>query len=545
MLLWKCSEGHEWEAPFSRIKTDQWCPECGGAKKLTIDDMHKLAKVMKGRCLSNKYVNARSKLKWECKEKHVWETTPGQIRSGSWCPVCNVIVRANRCRGSIEEMQLIAEERGGECLSKQYVTAHVKLKWKCGEGHEWKASSYSIKRGSWCPQCSDKRSERICRIIFQKIFKKKFPSVWPNWLRNSDGNIMELDGYCKSLNLAFEYQGEQHFSLDTYYIKDNAKLDRRKKLDKQKKRICTKKGITLIDIMPFKHNHDIIKIIEYLQKQFVKNGIDYPSNIKNIKLTSREIYVSDKLDEFVQLANKRGGKCLSNKYVSATDNLLWQCELGHEWEANAANIKSGTWCPVCSGNKRLTIEDMHLIAKERGGKCLSKKYVNSSTKLKWKCSEGHMWEAMPSDIKFGKWCPDCAGTKRLTIENMQLIAMERGGKCLSKEYINNRTKLPWECGNGHKWEAPPHSISNGINRKGTWCPVCGGTKKLTIDDMHKLAKERGGKCLSKKYVNNRTKLKWKCGKCECVWDAKPGNIKFGKWCPVCGIKKRAATKKSN
>ena len=31
------------------------------------------------------------------------------------------------------------------------------------------------------------------------------------------------------------------------------------------------------------------------------------------------------------------------------------------------------------------------------------------------------------------------------------------------------------------------------------------SKKLTIEEMQEIAGSRGGKCLSKKYVNNRTK----------------------------------------
>ncbi len=61
---------------------------------------------------------------------------------------------------------------------------------------------------------------------------------------------------------------------------------------------------------------------------------------------------------------------------------------------------------------KLTIDVMQEIAKSRGGKCLSTKYVNSKTKLYWECSEGHRWSARPSDIKAGKWCRVCSYAKR-------------------------------------------------------------------------------------------------------------------------------------
>jgi hypothetical protein len=109
---------------------------------------------------------------------------------------------------------------------------------------------------------------------------------------------------------------------------------------------------------------------------------------------------------------------------------------------------------------------MQEIAAERGGRCLSTEYVNSSTKLKWECALGHVWEATPQAIKKGKWCVECAGSQ-FTIEAMQKIASERGGKCLSDRYVNTSTKLKWECDKGHTWEATPSVI-----RKGDWCPEC-------------------------------------------------------------------------
>ncbi len=54
---------------------------------------------------------------------------------------------------------------------------------------------------------------------------------------------------------------------------------------------------------------------------------------------------------------------------------------------------------------------MQKIAESRGGKCFSKKYINNRTKLKWKCKEGHIWEATPSNIKRGQWCRVCSMKK--------------------------------------------------------------------------------------------------------------------------------------
>ena len=48
-----------------------------------------------------------------------------------------------------------------------------------------------------------------------------------------------------------------------------------------------------------------------------------------------------------EIAEKRGGKCLSTKYKDVKTKLLWECEYGHRWETTPANIRKGRWCPKC------------------------------------------------------------------------------------------------------------------------------------------------------------------------------------------------------
>ncbi|MEE8432523.1 MAG: hypothetical protein V3S16_14845, partial [Candidatus Desulfatibia sp.] len=157
-------------------------------------------------------------------------------------------------------------------------------------------------------------------------------------------------------------------------------------------------------------------------------------------------------------------------------------------------------------NRKLTIEEMQEIAQSRGGECLSTEYINAHTKLKWRCTGDHIWGATPANIKRGKWCLKCAGLEKLTIEDMHNLAERKGGKCISTEYINNRNKLRWQCKENHIWGATP----SGIKNRGQWCPKCTGVERSTIEEMRKLAEKKGGKCLSEEYVNARTKLKWRC-----------------------------------
>ncbi len=58
-------------------------------EKLTIEEMRSIAEERGGKCLSDTYAGAMTKLTWECAEGHQWEAKPNNIKSGSWCRKCS------------------------------------------------------------------------------------------------------------------------------------------------------------------------------------------------------------------------------------------------------------------------------------------------------------------------------------------------------------------------------------------------------------------------------------------------------------------------
>lgn len=233
-----------------------------------------------------------------------------------------------------------------------------------------------------------------------------------------------------------------------------------------------------------------------------------------------------------EIAKDRGGKCLSRKYINSETKLEWQCEEGHSWKSTPHTVKNKkSWCPTCKADKQKnTIEDMRKLASMKGGKCLSKEYVLNNVNLKWKCKEGHIWENQPANITMGQWCPICnKENEKLTIKEMQIIAKERGGKCLSKCYIDIKTKLQWQCSEGHKWSAMPSLVKH----HNSWCPVCAGNIKKTIFEVRKLAQSLGGKLLSKIYINSKEKLKWQCEEGHIFYKSYSHVAHRGQWCSQC------------
>ena len=173
------------------------------------------------------------------------------------------------------------------------------------------------------------------------------------------------------------------------------------------------------------------------------------------------------IEWLLSLATAKNGVCLSETYTGIHQKYLWKCDKNHIWEAEANHVQSGTWCPECGGTKKKNLEWLHQLAKNRNGKCLSTNYINNKTKYIWQCNLGHKWLSTAKNINKGRWCSRCAKNLKKDINWLQELAQKHNGTCLSTKYQNAHTKYIWRCNKNHQWEA----ISDSVYR-GTWCPTC-------------------------------------------------------------------------
>ncbi|RHZ69538.1 hypothetical protein Glove_283g76 [Diversispora epigaea] len=100
-LLWSCAKGHEWYASFSGIKNQgTWCPYCAGNIRYTLEVAKQIAFNRNGECLSTEYINTRSDLLWRCTNGHLWNAPLFNIKVlGAWCPFCR-----NKCENLCREI---------------------------------------------------------------------------------------------------------------------------------------------------------------------------------------------------------------------------------------------------------------------------------------------------------------------------------------------------------------------------------------------------------------------------------------------------------
>ncbi len=94
------------------------------------------------------------------------------------------------------------------------------------------------------------KGEAECKRVLEKIFKKPFNNIRPDFLSNpvTGGKNLELDCYNEELKLAVEYNGRQHYEYSPYFHKNKDQLETQKYRDMMKRNLCKENNVTLIEV---------------------------------------------------------------------------------------------------------------------------------------------------------------------------------------------------------------------------------------------------------------------------------------------------------
>lgn len=447
-------------------------------QKILSERFFEKVKQNEGKVIKGVYVNKKSVFQFCCKNGHEWESQAQTVLGGSWCRQCFNKERAGKhliLKNGLEQAIQIATERKGKCLSSEYLNNKKLLEFECNNGHTWSAALTDIRKGTWCPSCGKGIRERLCRSIFEQITSYQFPKKRPIWLVNTRSNQMELDGFCEELKIAFEHHGEYHYLRNEHFQRKNESLERRKLDDKTKSDLCEKNDITLI-IIPYNVKTTELKNFIFKNLSELNLNLKLNKDIDDNYVVSNELEELSNIAE--QNGGKCLSKIYlgvdqKHKFICAEGHIFESipANIKSKRKSWCPTCKPNR---IGNSNRKYSLSDMQNIANQKKGIFLSKTFKSVNDKYLWQCELGHQWNAAPMDILKGTWCKKCSiSNKKDSISDMQKLAELRNGKCISSEYINSQTKLIWQCEYGHKWEAKP----NNIRHKKSWCPYCRVKKK--------------------------------------------------------------------
>jgi len=120
-------------------------------------------------------------------------------------------------------------------------------------------------------------------------------------------------------------------------------------------------------------------------------------------------------------AEAAGLTILNPNFNDKTKYYQWKCDNDHIEKRALISVVSQNYCTIC--NKTNTninkLEDLKELAETKGGKCLSSVYTTNYELMDFECKKGHRWSTRAKDIKAGSWCPHCVqfGAEEQTVRD--------------------------------------------------------------------------------------------------------------------------------
>ena len=172
----------------------------------------------------------------------------------------------------------------------------------------------------------------------------------------------------------------------------------------------------------------------------------------------------NKLKMLHEYASQYDGVLLSDSWVNWDTRYDFKCKREHCFSMLVRDLKRGVWCFECKRNLRIEKLKIKVEKKvfEKKGNIKFGNAKTSSDKVMLSCSEGHTWTTSINHLLGGSWCGSCYHIKsRASLTEFQEIAKSKSGECLSKSYSGAIFKLRFRCKDGHVWDATGNSIKKG------------------------------------------------------------------------------------
>ena len=175
------------------------------------------------------------------------------VIGGHGCPRC--ATHAPRLGKQVVETR--CSQRGLELLDYQGTLRPIKVRCKCSSEFELHAHTV-LYNEFFCPSCYPRKygaSEAKVRKIIERITGWKFPRSNPAWLKGRGKRPLQLDGYNEKHQVAFEYQGYQHYRIAAQFgDTDETGLAKRQQRDHRKRCLCYHHGVLLIRVPYWKRD---------------------------------------------------------------------------------------------------------------------------------------------------------------------------------------------------------------------------------------------------------------------------------------------------
>lgn len=319
-------------------------------------------------------MQSRKRVWWQCEKGHEWEARIDGRFHGNGCPYCSghrVLPGINDLLSKDPELAKEWHPYKNGDLGPEDVTtgSNKRVWWQCEKGHEWQARVTDRVKGNRCGICAWKDLPKY------RVLLSTMPELAKEWHPLKNGTLTPSKILANSRKRVW-WQCEKGHEWQT---------DPMSRVRRRGCPYCALKrarpGV-----------NDLATVMPELVKEWhpIKNGVLQPTEV-----------------------TPGSGK-----------KAWWQCEKGHEWQAQIVSRVRGSQCPICAGRKvlpgynDLLSHDPELAAEWHPTKndelTPEQVTVHSNKKVWWQCEKGHAWCTTVASRSNGHGCPVCAGKRKDT-----------------------------------------------------------------------------------------------------------------------------------
>ena len=223
---------------------------------------------------------------------------------------------------------------------------HKKYEVICGNGHPFKISGANLYSGKWCSSCRNP-NENFCRTVLEQMLGNELPKKRPKRLYSLTGKRLELDGYCSKKQIAFEYNGIQHYEfVSTFHSKDKG-IKEQQERDKNKANACDKHGVSLIVVPFFEESSSIDERLLYIENIVLGLNLEIIPSYYDLKKKNKLKFICPEIDKLKKKISDKGGVLKDNIYIDTMHPITVICSEGHKWVSRGEYINQGSWCKEC------------------------------------------------------------------------------------------------------------------------------------------------------------------------------------------------------
>ena len=228
------------------------CRKCYEKQKLK--EVENIIKPKGYSLLSTQFVSTKHKLIIRCDKGHIWKPNYDSVVKGCQCLKCRDIEVAKRQRITKEELKSRFDMDGYSLLSsyEDYENNETKLNVCCPKGHSYYVTLSNWTNGKRCPRCKESKGELyIWKYLNEHNIKFETQKRFSGCIHK---NELPFDFYIESLNVAIEYDGEQHFNENCFGMSSEEFTDLKRR-DEIKTQFCKNNDIKLIRIPYFEFDN--------------------------------------------------------------------------------------------------------------------------------------------------------------------------------------------------------------------------------------------------------------------------------------------------